>query len=186
MRRVGPPFCAAILAIALGVLAPTATAGELAPQRLTRSAVFERVPSLESEILFAVNRFRVAHGRMPFRLSGSLRTAAVQHSREMARLGYFAHVSPGGMPFWRRIAWYYPRRGYRDWGVGENLEYGSPSLTAVEALHNWLASALHRQNVLSRTWRDAGAGAVFVAPAPGIYGDLPTMIVTLDFGERRR
>jgi uncharacterized protein YkwD len=104
----------------------------------------------------------------------------------MGRLGYFSHASPSGAPFWRRIAWYYRSSGYREWAVGENLGYGSPPLTAAEVLRLWLASPPHRENVLSSQWRDGGVGAVFVTPGRGVYDGLPTTIVTLDVGLRRR
>jgi uncharacterized protein YkwD len=186
MRRVRPPTCVTVLAIALGVLAPaTATAEPLPREISTSTASPQRVPSLEVEVLGVVNQFRAARGLRPFRSSVSLRAAAVRHSLEMGRLGYFSHASPSGAPFWRRIAWYYRSSGYREWAVGENLGYGSPSLTAAEVLRGWLASPPHRENVLS-SWRDGGVGAVFVTPGPGVYDGLPTTIVTLDVGLRRR
>jgi uncharacterized protein YkwD len=104
----------------------------------------------------------------------------------MARHGYFAHASPNGRAFWRRIAVHYPWRGYREWEVGENLEYGQPGLGAAETLQDWLASPPHRANLVSRRFRDAGIGAVVATSAPGVYGGLPTTIITLNLGLRRQ
>jgi uncharacterized protein YkwD len=112
--------------------------------------------------------------------------AAVRHSSEMARWGYFEHASPNGAAFWRRIAVYYPEAGFRRWSVGENLEYGQPELGALEVLWDWLASPPHRANVLSTRYRDAGIGAVVVESPSGVFGGLPTTIVTLDLGVRGR
>jgi uncharacterized protein YkwD len=70
--------------------------------------------------------------------------------------------------------------------VGENIAYGSPGLTAAGAVKEWLASPPHRANLLSRDWRDAGLGAVSAAPAPGVFGNVPTTVITMDFGFRRR
>jgi uncharacterized protein YkwD len=144
------------------------------------------VPALEGELMSALNRFRAARGLRPFRVSTQLRAAAVRHSSEMASHGYFAHASPSGRAFWRRIALYYPPRGYRSWSVGENLEYGQPALGAAEVLRDWLASPGHRETVVSTRYRDAGIGVVFVPSGPGMYDGLPTTIVTLDTGIRRR
>jgi len=178
-----------VLAI-VGALTPAAAwakpQGGVAPLSANAPNVLTRAPVLEGELFAALNKVRVAHGLRPFRFSTNLRAAAARHSTEMGRLGFFSHASPGGGAFWRRIAWYYPARGYRDWSVGENLEYASPSLVAADVVRDWLRSPPHRANVLSSRWRDGGIGAVFVAPAPGIYGDLPTTIVTLDVGRRRR
>jgi len=104
----------------------------------------------------------------------------------MAQYGYFDHSSPNGGAFWRRISLYYRERGYRLWSVGENLEYGQPGLGALEVLQDWLASPEHRANVLSRRFRDAGLGVVFVTSGPGVFGGLTTTIVTLDVGVRHR
>ena len=134
----------------------------------------------------AVNNFRAARGQHPVRVSPRLHAAAARHSPEMARFGYFDHASPGGGAFWRRISCYYPSRGYRVWEVGENLEYGQPGLVPTEVLRDWLASPGHRANLVSTRWRDAGIGAVSTGSAPGVYGGLPTTIVTLDVGRRRR
>jgi uncharacterized protein YkwD len=98
--------------------------------------------------------------------------------------GYFEHASPNGAAFWRRIAVYYRPGGYRRWTVGENLEYGQPGLVALEVLQDWLASPAHRANVLSARFRDAGIGVVYAASGGGVFGGLPTTIVTLDVGFR--
>ena len=104
----------------------------------------------------------------------------------MARYGYFDHASPNGGPFWRRISRYYGARGFRVWEVGENIGYGQPGLGAGEVLRDWLASPGHRANIVSTRWRDAGIGAVIANSAPGVFRGLPTTIVTVDLGRRRR
>jgi uncharacterized protein YkwD len=145
-----------------------------------------RLHTFEDELLAAANAERTRHGLRPLRYSRGLHRAAALHSAEMARLGYFDHDSADGTSFARRIRRTYRMRGYRRWGVGENLVSGSPTLSAAEALSEWLQSPGHRANLLSRRWRDAGLGAVYVVPAPGQFGGLPTVVVTLDFGYRRR
>jgi uncharacterized protein YkwD len=141
---------------------------------------------MEQELIAAINVVRAQRGLRPFRVSHKLRAAAAAHSAQMATRGYFEHSSANGTPFWRRIERFYRARGYRDWGVGENIAMGSPGLDAHEALAEWLRSPPHRANLFSRSWRDAGIGAVFAPSAPGCFHGSPTMLVTLDFGERHR
>jgi uncharacterized protein YkwD len=185
MRRCTQIACAA--ALALAALTPVARADDpsdapVSPGRLR----VERVQTMEQELLTAINAMRVNHGLRPLRASRHLRAAAGMHSAEMATRGYFEHSSANGTPFWRRVARFYPARGYRDWSVGENIAMGSPGLDAREALDEWLQSPPHRANLFDRSWRDAGIGAMFASSAPGCFHGSPTMVVTLDFGERRR
>ena len=104
----------------------------------------------------------------------------------MAQHGFFDHASKGGRAYWRRIERYYPSRGFRQWAVGENIVYGSPILSAREALREWLASPPHRAVLFDRTWRDAGIGAAYTSTGLGVFEGLPTTVVTLDVGARRR
>ena len=167
---------------AAAAFVPTLSAGAPAAQLTGVSAA----SLLETDLMATLNSYRRARGLRPFRSSPRLRAAAVRHSGEMARWGYFEHASPNGAAFWRRIAVYYRETGYRRWMVGENLEYGQPGLEALEVLQDWLASPPHRANVVSRRFRDAGIGVVFVPSGAGVFGGLPTTIVTLDVGTRRR
>ena len=43
----------------------------------------------------------------------------------------------------------------------------------------------HRQNILTREWREVGISAVHVDAAPGVFGRRSVWIVTADFGVRR-
>jgi uncharacterized protein YkwD len=105
----------------------------------------------------------------------------------MGRRGYFEHDSVDGTPFWRRIERFYGDAGFRSWSVGENIFWQSPrTLAALAVVRSWLASPGHRENVLSREWREVGAGVANMASAPGVYRGSAVTIVTVDFGSRRR
>jgi uncharacterized protein YkwD len=151
-----------------------------------RSGGVARVSRLDAALLVQVNAVRVAHGLSPLRISPSLRAAAIVHSTQMARLGYFSHDSANGGSFSSRIATYYPAHGYRSWTVGENLLWASPDVGAARALKLWLASPPHRANLMDPRWREIGLSAVHTGRAPGVYGNSPTTIVTADFGSRTR
>jgi uncharacterized protein YkwD len=142
---------------------------------------------LGGNILQEVNRVRAGRGLQPLRTARSLAISARRHSMQMGQRGFFAHESADGTPFWRRIERFYVDRGFSSWEVGENIFWQSPtSAAAVSVVRSWLASPGHRENVLSRSWRDVGVGAISLPRAPGVYGGAPVTIVTVDFGKRRR
>ena len=141
--------------------------------------------SLNQQVLAAVNRFRVAHGRTPLRESPALDRSARQHSFEMGRDGYFAHPSANGTAFWRRIQRYYGAGGYGYWSVGENLLWRSPTVSAGRAMSLWIGSPDHLRNLLETQWRQIGISAVRVPDAPGVFHGMPVTIITTDFGVRR-
>jgi uncharacterized protein YkwD len=169
-----------VLAVALvGALAAPATAAENASRRVKAADVLER------GVLSEVNTLRARHHLAPLRLNVRLKAAADAHSEAMARRGFFAHESPDGSPFWKRVRRFYGDRGFGHWSVGENLLWSSPSIDASGALQMWLDSPPHRKNLLKPEWREIGLSAVHVTSAPGVYKGLEVTIVTADFGIRK-
>ena len=138
--------------------------------------------TLERGVLAQINAFRRSHGLSALRLSSKLSAAAVQHTAEMARDGYFAHESADGSSFDKRLRRYYPMSGCGYWSVGENLLWSSPDVSAPQALQVWLNSAPHRENLMTPRWRKIGIAAVHVPSAGGSYGGMPVTIITTDFG----
>jgi uncharacterized protein YkwD len=182
-----PPILASLTAAAIA-FAPSnhaATPGPVA-QRAPSSTNAARVhlSTLESQLLGQINNLRARHGLRRLRLSHGLTTAAVQHSASMAQKGYFAHESADGSSFFRRIAYYYPYRGYSRWSAGENILYSTPDIDSGAALRLWLNSPEHRANLLSRSWREIGLGAFHSTSAPGVYNGDAVTVVTADFGVR--
>jgi uncharacterized protein YkwD len=161
----------------------TVPARSSAPQKRNRTKSF--TATLELDVVSRMNVIRRSHGLRPLRYNGRLAAAADFHSKDMARRGYFEHDSASGTAFWRRIERFYPSRGFRSWTVGENLLWGSDTYGAAFAVREWMNSPPHRENILSRDWREVGIGAVFVTSAPGEYRGRPVTIVTADFGSRR-
>lgn len=170
----------AVLLLVLGSAAGTAVA---ASERATATAV-ARDLSLE-ELLFAqINAVRAAHGLRPYNASRALARAAVGHSRSMAMLGFFAHESSDGAPFWQRVKRFYgPRTS--GWKVGENLAmFGGIAPSAEAIVEAWMASPPHRANLLQRVYREAGLAIIHHPSAGGVFGGRPTWVVTLDVGRR--
>src|SRR6266700_3240446 len=115
------------------VVAFAALAGSAnAPSAQTRPAV--ALNGLSHDVLVSVNAFRRSQGLVTLRLSAALNAAAVQHSSEMARDGYFAHESVDGASFDKRLARFYPMGSRRYWAVGENLVWAAPDLAAAKAM----------------------------------------------------
>jgi uncharacterized protein YkwD len=172
---------AALLAVVASVTGNVAAGGGGPQARAARS----QPAAYEAVLLREINQVRAQRGLPELRPSGRLATAAEHHSRRMAERGFFDHNSPNGSPFWRRVGRFYPSRGFNQWSVGENLAYGSPSLSAEGTVRAWMGSPGHRANLLSAAWREIGLAAAHTASAPGVYGGRKTTIVTADFGIRR-
>lgn len=166
-------------AVFSSVLGRARTASAAAAPRSER-----QMPALRHEVFVAVNAFRVAHHLAPLRESPRLARAARQHSRQMARIGYFAHHSANGAAFWRRINRYFASHGYRYWAVGENLLWAAPGVTAAAAMKMWIASPDHLRNLMAPQWRRIGVAAIHVQGAPGVFHGRDVTIICTDFGAR--
>jgi uncharacterized protein YkwD len=171
-----------ILAVALALATVAATPALAGSQGGAEG--FERSAALDSQLLTQVNAVRARHGLAALHLSRQLAAAAVQHSTQMAQLGYFAHDSAHGVSFASRLRSFYPAAGRRRWSVGENLLWASPSMDAAGSVALWMGSPGHRENLLSQRWREIGISAVHASSAPGVYGGQEVTIVTADFGTR--
>ncbi len=87
----------------------------------------------------------------------------------MVRKRYFDHVSRTGRDVVDRLT----HTGYlgsaRSWIVGENLAWGSGSLSSPrEIVQSWMHSPGHRANILSRRFREIGIGVVFARSEPSL------------------
>jgi uncharacterized protein YkwD len=143
-----------------------------------------QLQDLQNEVLAAINDLRREKGLGELRLNSALSLAALEHSVSMARHGFFRHTGWNGLPFWQRIKARYRPIASSYWGVGENMVWASPELTADHAIEMWLNSPQHRKILLTPAWRDVGLGAVRALSAPGVYQGLDVTILTADFGTR--
>jgi uncharacterized protein YkwD len=180
------PVLASLTAAAIG-FAPANHAANR-PQAPKKTATIAKasvhLSALESQLLSQINLTRARHGLRALRLSAPLTAAADQHSQSMAQKGYFSHDSANGSSFFKRIASFYTYRGYSKWSAGENLLYSTPDIDPAGALRLWMNSPEHRANLLNRSWREIGLGAVHSSSAPGVYNGDEVTIVTADFGFR--
>jgi uncharacterized protein YkwD len=104
-------------------------------------------------MLCLINRERARHGRAALGADGRLARAASRHAADMARRGYFSHVSPGGSSPLRRA-----RAAGWHGGVGEAIAWGCGVRgTPRSTIRAWMASPPHRAIMLSPA-RAAGIG----------------------------
>lgn len=183
MHPVFASLTAAAISFAPAHLAAPSRAG---PQKVTpaRASAGLQLSALESQLLGKINLTRGRRGLRPLRISARLTAAADQHSASMAAKGYFSHDSANGVSFFKRIASFYTYRGYGNWSAGENILWSSPDIAPAGALRLWMNSPEHRANLLNRSWREIGLGAVHADNAPGVYGGNEVTVVTADFGFR--
>lgn len=171
-----------------------ATLGRLAVAALLLGALpasAQEAPPLDLDQLAhavhaEVNRVRAASGRPPLAWDDALARLAGDHSRDMGRRGFFAHVNPDGEDPTER-----GRRGGvtcettdeagRVWtGISENLftttrydsvfttvrgtvrttryDWKTPAEIAREAVDAWMSSPPHRRNLLDPRLRREGLG----------------------------
>jgi uncharacterized protein YkwD len=138
---------------------------------------------MESSIACLINEQRTSRGMAPVRPNGDLRQAAQSHSDEMVDEGYFEHTSPAGVTFINRIQATGYTRGTRTWVVGENLVWGTGSLSTPQALVTaWMNSPPHRENLLRARFREIGISAVAGTPEP--RSDPAGVTVSSEYGYR--
>lgn len=107
----------------------------------------------------------------PLAFNANLRTAAYNHSRDMALNNYFSHTGLNGSTPWDRMT----AAGYTNYrAAGENIAAGQSTPEAVVA--GWLKSSGHCANIMNPAFKELGVGYF----AGGSYGHYWTQ----DFGAR--
>jgi uncharacterized protein YkwD len=174
------------LAVVLAVLSALAALAPLPAARAASCAGAHAVPGqatraeLTRSILCVSNTQRREHGLRRLRVDPLLSAAALRHSLDMVRRGYFAHTGLSGDTFVQRIR----AAGYlasaRRWLVGENLAWGwglrgSPA----GIVRAWLRSPEHREILLRPSYREVGIGVALGAPRRQTK---PAATFTADFG----
>ena len=171
-----------LTAIVLGLAAPAAAASQntdqSALQAVASSCAGATAPAGGVPAMFCgVNVVRHAYGLRALRSNGTLNRSSLLKADAIRRCG-FTHT-PCGMRFTRTFqsAGYLPARAF-----GENLAWGQAGLgSPVNTLSMWLNSPGHRENLLSRSWRDVG-----IATLQGrIFAHDGVTLWVTQFGRRR-
>jgi uncharacterized protein YkwD len=133
----------------------------------------------EKRTLDLHNKIRKRLGLESLCVDPKLTRAARAHSKEMISKRYFGHSSHNGESSGTRLK----RFGYNWWASGENLAWGSGSMSTPDnRFKAWMQSPGHRKNILDNNFREIGVG-VFTADFKKT-GKQHTMY-TVDFGTRR-
>ena len=115
----------------------------------------------EREILAAVNQERSERGIAPLKWDAELHAIARAHSQDMAEHDYFEHVNLSGQDPGDRARAAGYRCGNRswEWGIGENLYFGTAGYQSSESpAESWMNSPLHQRAMLSTTFHRAAIG----------------------------
>ncbi len=119
-----------------------------------------RLVSVEATLHEAINAVRAQHGLIALQRDGAIDAVARAHSRDMATRQFFAHETPEGLTPPDRLA---------QGGVtyitlaGENVGLTNRNDPNGEIVQSWLASPVHRQNLLAPMFNRTGIG---IAQAP--------------------
>ena len=128
--------------------------------------------------LCLVNRIRRARRLRTLRWSAKLARAAADHNRDMSARQFLAHTGPGGPALASRL-----RRVRYPGGAGENIGVGSgtPYSTPRGMVEGWMASPVHRANLVERDFRALG---VAILPAMPLPPQVPGATYTAELGDR--
>jgi hypothetical protein len=118
------------------------------------------------------NADRVSEHVSTLAISSVLTKAAQMKADDMAKKGYFAHISPDGLSPW----YWFDMAGYSFTYAGENLAVNFTESSDVEAA--WMNSPGHRSNILNNKFTEIG-----IATQNGIYQGQPTIFVVQMFGK---
>ena len=112
----------------------------------------------EAQLMKEVNRIRREHHLRPLAAQPTLATVAGSHARDMAAHGYLSHVNPSGLDPLERVQ----AAGISGFSLlAENLGTSSESGDRVQrVIREWMASPLHRENILNPAFNSTGIAVV--------------------------
>lgn len=131
-----------------------------------------------------LNRERSARGIRRLERDKKLQRASQRHTNYMQSHGCFSHQCQGEPSLTQRlqnVGWL--TGGLSRWAYGENIVVGAgDSGTPRSIVNAWMQSAGHRDNILNRTFDEAGVGySKGTISSRNAVGS----VVTADFGFKR-
>lgn len=111
----------------------------------------EPAVKIESSIIDLTNQERVKAGLIPLEENSLLTTSANLKACDMRDNNYWSHVSPDGTQPWS----FFDNVGYTYRFAGENLCRDSNNINCIRL---WMASKLHRENILDSNFKEIGIG----------------------------
>ncbi len=116
--------------------------------------------AMEAALHRRVNEIRRGAGQVPLERDPALDRVARDHSRDMARRGYLAHVDPEGRsPLDRLLA-----AGVSGFTLAaENAGQSSRRDPVAEIVRGWVVSPVHRRNLFLPAFNRTGIGIALAA-----------------------
>jgi uncharacterized protein YkwD len=131
----------------------------------------------QTATLCLLNNQRRRRGLPRLHENHRLDLSSMRYARNMARHDFFEHGDFVGRI--KRTAYL---NGAGAWTVGENIAWGAgPYATPKGIVHMWMNSPPHKENILSRRFREIGIGIARGAPRSGVSGGAT---YATDFGAR--
>jgi uncharacterized protein YkwD len=163
------------LAQAVGFLLGLWIALALSPLlvRTARGAEPADFAPLEAELHDAVNRVRADRHLIALARRDDLDRVAFEHSADMARRGYFSHLSPEGANPVDRLV----HHGVGDMRLAaENLGKTTHASPTAQIVENWLQSPDHRTNLIAPAFNFTGIGVAQAADGSLIYTQIYVLV----------
>jgi uncharacterized protein YkwD len=112
---------------------------------------------IEKEVFRLLNSEREKHGLKPLVWNDRIAGVARLHSKNMAEQHFFDHRGKDGSLVSNRA----DKAGIKWLAVGENIvTFFGASDAAQYAADSWMGSPEHRENILTKRWKQTGIGAV--------------------------
>jgi uncharacterized protein YkwD len=182
-RRPAGMAAAALVSVAL--FAPAGAQAQDACQNTDVAPTAANLEQVRGATLCLLNQERASHGLKSLTENPKLRLSATRHNDNMLQARYFEHTTPAGTTMVDRIRKVGYMRNASSWAVGENLAWGTGTLsTAAETQAAWMRSPGHRANILRVTYREIGIAVQVGVPVDLSVAQLGATYTT-DFGTRR-
>ena len=112
--------------------------------------------SLNKEVLLVlVNENRINENLFELKENKMLTESAQKKAEDMAKKGYFSHISPEGLDAWH----WFDTVGYNYRFAGENLAVNFT--TPQRVLNAWMNSPTHKGNILNEKFSEIGTGVAY-------------------------
>jgi uncharacterized protein YkwD len=165
MRRIWTIGLAALVGGLLTLAPATASASGpwdslLAPESACPGQSDPTLPpaTQEQTMVCMHNWARAQRGLGPMQNDGKLSRSSLKKAKDIRRCQQFSHNACG-----RNTFYWVQRVGFETghYGAGENLEYGQGTMATVRgAMSAWLNSSIHRNDLLTPSWKDVGISVV--------------------------
>lgn len=176
----------AFLTIAAATLASAPTASAACADEDLRPTP-ENVERVRNAVVCLHNEERKAAGVAPLSTNSLLQQAATAHSVDMVERDYFEHDAPEGIDPFERIE----RAGYirprSVWNAGENIGWGTGSLSTPRSMMDaWMKSYGHRLTLIASDFDELGVGIALGSPSAAHAQRSDAVTYTVDFGWREK